>query len=300
MKPDSRRRLEMFEKIVERSYDAIIIADEQRRISYWSPAAEQTFGFTADEVLDKDMHSLITPARYRERANAAQQTYRRTGRGNVLGKRVEIEALHKDGHEIWVELSINDINMNGERWAFAIVREVTQRKRMESQLERQAMTDPLSGLYNRRAFQIRLEERAGEALLLAFLDADRFKQINDAFGHDAGDEVIRCIAASMASVFPDACCLARMGGDEFAVLLASSDRAGFEQRLQCLVADIAGRVHRTSGLADISLSSGIASLEPGDRDLRSLLINADRALYAAKQGRATATAGPVIGYREKG
>ena len=295
MNKDSHRRLEMFEKIIERSYDAIIIADQHRHISYWSPAAEETFGFKAEEVLGKDMHSLITPTRYRDRANAAQQSYRRTGKGNVLGKRVEIEALHKDGHEIWVELSINDISMDGERWAFAIVREVTQRKQMETRLEQQAMTDPLSELCNRRAFQHRLEANRGKALLLAILDADHFKQVNDSHGHDTGDRVIKCIAAGMQGIFPDALCCARMGGDEFSILLEGEDQAEFEARLDRLMADIARRVLMATGLINVSVSHGIAALPLGDTRLRDLLLQADRALYRAKEHRPAMVATRISG-----
>lgn len=275
-------KIDLFEKIVNRSYEAIIIVNEQRHIVFWNDAAEKIFGYTAEMVIGRDMHSLITPSRYREAANAAHAHYRETGVGKVLGKRVEIEALNSLGQEFWVELGINDVQVDGRRWAFAIIRDVSERKKMERKLEQQAQTDALSGLHNRRAFQFYLESAIGHGSSVAFIDGDDFKRINDRLGHEAGDRVIVTIASCLKQVFNDAICVARVGGDEFAVLHSESNRERLLTRFNELRATVRDAVDRLLDHEDFSISIG-AVLDPsGKAGSRELLALADQALYESK------------------
>jgi diguanylate cyclase (GGDEF)-like protein len=161
--------------------------------------------------------------------------------------------------------------------------------RMNEDLGRLAMTDPLTGVHNRRtlarvaANAIDAATRDGRPLSLLAIDVDHFKRINDAFGHDAGDEallgLVRLMRESLAVDAP----LSRIGGEEFAVLLPE-----LGELEACVLAEYL-RQHVASALLPIgghpqrlTVSIGVASLDAGTRDLRALLRNADRALYAAK------------------
>lgn len=275
-------KLDLFEKIVNRSYEAIIIVNEKREIVFWNHSAENIFGYTADMVIGRDMHALITPERYRERANKAYAHYQETGAGNVLGKRVEIEAINCIGQEFWIELSVNDVTVDGNRWAFAIIREISERKKLEKMLEHQAQTDPLSGLYNRRAFQYYLDDAIANGVSVSFIDGDDFKRINDNLGHDAGDQVISAVGSCIKRVFADAICSARVGGDEFAIILSQTNKEKLRERYVALQEDVRASIERLIGYDNFSLSMGIVADAGGTASSRALLTIADKCLYESK------------------
>lgn len=275
-------KIDLFEKIVNRSYEAIIIVNEKREIVFWNQSAEKIFGFTADMVIGRDMHDLITPERYREAANSAHAHYQKTGEGKVLGKRIEIEAVNCMGREFWVELSVNDVMVDGRRWAFAIIREISERKKLERMLEHQAQTDPLSGLHNRRAFQYYLDNTISNGISVAFIDGDNFKNINDKLGHDVGDRVINAIGTSVKRIFNDAICCARVGGDEFAVLLSETNKHKLADRFGELRVEVEEAMERLMNIEKFSLSIGVVTDPSGKADARSLLTLADKSLYESK------------------
>lgn len=275
-------KIDVFEKIVNRSYEAIIIVDEMRHIVFWNDSAEKIFGYTADMVIGRDMHALITPERYRDAANAAHAHYRKTGEGKVLGKRIEIEAVNCLGHEFWVELSVNDVMVDGKRWAFAIIRDISERKKMERMLAHQAQTDALSGLHNRRAFQYYLDSAADHGVSVVFFDGDNFKHINDRFGHEAGDQVIIAIAACLKRVFGDSICNARLGGDEFAVLHSETNREKLLTQCAELQEAVGEAVAIRVGYEGFAISIGVAVDASGKAGSRNLLRMADKAVYQSK------------------
>lgn len=150
------------------------------------------------------------------------------------------------------------------------------------QLETEATTDGLTGVLNRRAFDDRLEatvtvaRRDGRRLSLALIDVDRFKQVNDLDGHDAGDVVLRRVAAALTGALRAGDLLGRLGGDEFAVLL---DGAGPGEATGAL--DRAREALAADDRAPVTISVGVAALAPG-ADGRALRLAADAALYRSK------------------
>jgi diguanylate cyclase (GGDEF)-like protein len=157
-------------------------------------------------------------------------------------------------------------------------------------LRQQAETDALTGLLNRRAFALHSEprlagcKRQGLACALLVLDIDHFKRVNDEFGHDTGDRALRLVAASMAAQLPPSALLARIGGEEFAVLLPGNDvvdAQAIAERLRGAVRATPLPVHGQS--LSLSLSVGIAALGDSSDDLSLLLRRADQAMYSAKR-----------------
>ena len=127
---------EKFRAISSAVLDALIMVDDSSALVYWNPAAERILGYRADEVLGKPLHQLLTPQRYQYRAIQGFNAFRCNGQGAVIGKTIEIEALHKDGHEIPVELSISALKLN-DRWhAVGILRDITEHKRAEENLRK--------------------------------------------------------------------------------------------------------------------------------------------------------------------
>ncbi len=131
--------------ITSSAHDSIIMMDDEGQISYWNEAAEETFGYSAREVLGRELHSLLVPQQYHEAHRKAMATFTTTGRGNAVNKSIEVEAVKKDGALLPVELSISGVNIKGKWHAVGIVRDISERKKAEVAI-REAHAD-LESLY---------------------------------------------------------------------------------------------------------------------------------------------------------
>lgn len=170
------------------------------------------------------------------------------------------------------------------------VRDVTERKRAEALLLELATTDGLTGLANRRHFMERgaaelgRSRRTGQQVSCIMFDVDHFKKVNDTFGHDAGDAVLKALAKTARETLRGIDVLGRLGGEEFAALLPETGLEAALQaaeRLRVAVADM-GLVHGGAPLA-VTMSLGVAQAAGAEETLDSLLKRADEALYEAKQ-----------------
>ncbi len=156
-----------------------------------------------------------------------------------------------------------------------------------SEVTRDALTDVLTGLANRRAFDAALRDAAaagGRDASLLLLDIDHFKAINDSYGHQAGDEALRAVAQTIAGMVRHTDLAARYGGEEFAVLLPATNRAGAMSLAEALRAGIAARRLAIGAGAPVAVtvSVGAAVFEPGETPA-AWVARADVALYLAKQ-----------------
>ena len=166
-------------------------------------------------------------------------------------------------------------------------REMTKRA---EELKMVAMKDGLTGLYNRTAFDMKVRgalktvEDSGEPFSLMLLDVDRFKEINDTFGHVAGDKVLEKVAQSLRETFRETDFIARYGGDEFVVLIEHLSETMARERLSSFKENLAKRrfVSYKKGPVNITVSAGVSSAERGD-SLEDVLERADHAMYAEKQ-----------------
>jgi diguanylate cyclase (GGDEF)-like protein len=169
--------------------------------------------------------------------------------------------------------------------------EITERKRIEIELQQLASTDPLTGLFNRRRFlesakqEFAKSSRYKRPLSLMILDLDRFKQINDTFGHPIGDQVLIQVADLLRNKTREVDIAARFGGEEFIILLPETNRAGaavLAERLRHSVERLP--VDRDNGTIQLTVSIGIADKERSDKidTIDQLIARADKALYKAK------------------
>jgi diguanylate cyclase (GGDEF)-like protein len=167
---------------------------------------------------------------------------------------------------------------------------VNSLKKSEKQLVELATTDSLTGILNRGEGIRRIQQeisrsiRVQQPLSIILIDIDHFKKINDTFGHQAGDRVIRLIAASLASILRDYDIICRYGGEEFLVLLPTTDLAmalETAERLRVLVAESTAESENAAPIR-LTISLGVSALQPGDT-LDNLVYRADSALYLAKQ-----------------
>lgn len=128
---------ERFRAISDLALDAIIMIDQRGSIVYWSPSAESIFGHQSADVMGQNAHDLIMPEKYRESYERGFAYYRSTGKGPVISRVLELTAKHKLGHEIPIEIAVSPIIIKGEYWASAIIRDISERRRMEERIEEQ-------------------------------------------------------------------------------------------------------------------------------------------------------------------
>ncbi|WP_323018193.1 putative bifunctional diguanylate cyclase/phosphodiesterase [Castellaniella sp.] len=209
--------------------------------------------------------------------------------GEVSRARYECPALRSDGTPIDVEVYGSQILLDGRSTIIGMMLDISERKRAEAIVWRQAHFDTLTQLPNRQSFQeqlqaaITLSADKEQAFALIFLDLDQFKEVNDSYGHDAGDELLQQAARRLQSCIREGDQLARQGGDEFTLILAapiSQDLVnGICSRiLQSIAQPFMLHEHRVQ----ISISAGITRFPLDGRDATTLLKHADLALYAAK------------------
>ena len=172
-------------------------------------------------------------------------------------------------------------------WAFDLVLKV---ERAHEQLRVQSTIDHLTGIFNRRYFMDRLREeidrtqRYGTPFAVAFIDVDNFKRINDEHGHLSGDEILRQLTLTCAKQVREIDTLARIGGEEFALLLPQTPPAEAERLVERLRASVAStRAKIGDGWLDITVSIGLTSSSREALDVDDILRRADEALYAAKR-----------------
>lgn len=283
---------EKFRLISTSAKDAILIIDQAEAITYWNPAATAIFGHPAEQALGRNLHDLLAPSRYRDDIHRGFTHFRQSGSGPMIGRTIEVMALRQDSAEFPIELSISALPLDGQVHALGIVRDISERKRMESELRELATTDHLTGLPNRRHFMSCFEEQLalirrqvinGAAVLM--MDIDHFKRVNDTFGHATGDALLRHIAELMREGLRKIDAVGRIGGEEFAFLLAGTDLAGahvFAERLRQNI-EATPLVHNEQTIL-ATVSIGIAVMETTDSSPDGALVRADQALYRAKAG----------------
>jgi PAS domain S-box-containing protein len=131
-----RERELILHAITDSAYEAILMMDPEGHVSFWNQAAQRILGYTRDEALGRDLHELLAPERYRDAHRGQFPEFQRTGRGNVMGKTQEVRALHKDGREIDIALSLSAVQIKGKWHAVGIMRDITEQKRVEIELHR--------------------------------------------------------------------------------------------------------------------------------------------------------------------
>ena len=273
--------------ILDAAIDSVITMDLSGRVVGWNPAAEQTFGYSSEQAVGEDLAELIVPPAFRERHRAALARYRDTGTaGRLMGRRVELNGMHADGRVFPIELSLTRIE--GAALVAAVVRDITERVQQQAQLSHQALHDPLTGVANRRLFEDRLDgalsraRRSGARTALMFVDLDGFKDVNDRHGHRAGDRVLDVVAERLRESLRPTDTVARIGGDEFAVVCEEvrvEEALAIASRLRQSV-EVPLRYERIS--ISVSTSIGVAFVEGGRSTSEALLAEADAAMYRAK------------------
>jgi diguanylate cyclase (GGDEF)-like protein len=203
----------------------------------------------------------------------------------------EYRLCRQGGEELLAEVHASVLRDDvGEPSGLTIVtRDVTERKRLEQELTYQAFHDTLTGLANRALFQDRFEQtmeaarRNGEPFALLLLDLNRFKEVNDLFGHHCGDLLLREVGRRLQQGLRASDTVARLGGDEFAVLLPATDERGANIAAAAIVAEFERPFSLEEHTVEVGTSVGIVVYPEHGDELDTLLRHADTSMYAAKR-----------------
>jgi diguanylate cyclase (GGDEF)-like protein/PAS domain S-box-containing protein len=279
---------ERFRGIFESALDAIVSVGEDGKVLMANRAAQELLGY-GEENLSGLKAIRLFPARFGAYWKELSLYASKLGPGNER-RNIEIPVLAKSGAEIPVQLTLAEKIIRGRRIQTAILRNISDRKALEEELRLQSITDTLTELYNRRHFHSLAQNEAERSLRtrapfsVLLMDVDRFKQYNDAFGHDEGDKVLRALGEEIRKNFRTMDTGFRHGGEEFLVLLPDTTAEAAiipAERLRKRFSTIPFLPNPEMEPRKVTLSIGIAEFRPGI-SIDDLVRSADQAMYAAK------------------
>jgi len=255
-----------------------------------NPALARIYGFDSPLDLMNNLSDIgaqlyVDPGRRQAFIDAIQR------RGSISG--FESQVRRRDGRLIWISENARAVHDEFDRLVCyeGTVEDVTELREYKERIERQARYDDLTGLANRSLLRERLQEAIREAetsrgrFALVFVDLDRFKQVNDSLGHQAGDELLCTMADRLREAAPSGSTIARVGGDEFVLLVGSTDAAAAQALTASIVRATSESWQYRGKRIPVNASVGVAFYPEHGRDAESLLKNADAAMYIAKDQR---------------
>ena len=295
-----------FETLLDNLFDGVYFVDRDRRITYWNRGAERLTGYAREEVVGSRCRDNLlrhVDEQGRELCTDRCPVAAVIEDGQTRTARVYLH--HKEGHRVPVFIRAapivgEDGTIEGAVEVFSDNSDLSEAAERIRLLEEEALLCPLTGLGNRRyvlrvvATGLHDYERYGTPFGILFLDVDHFKRVNDQFGHDAGDAVLRMVAGTLSGALRKGDTVGRWGGEEFVAVLGHADREqthAVAERCRNLVAQ--STAPRAGGELSVTVSVGATWVQPGDT-IESLIDRADRLMYESKRaGRNRVTLDPV-------
>jgi len=263
--------------LIENVSEGIIVIQDGR-ICYSNPATREMFHYSQEELYSAPFPVFV----YRDDREMIINSYNNRMRGETVSDRFQLRVLRKDRAVIWIELSVVKLQWEGRAATLNFVTEITERKKTEDMILHMSYHDALTGLYNRTFFEkIEHVPTLPENLQLTYIMADvnGLKMTNDAFGHNAGDQLLKLVSTIIAKSLRKQDLFFRVGGDEFVLLLPNTDEGMAQQVIKRLQSKI--KATKTEHLV-LSVSFGAATQRTVDETLSYIGMKADNFMYASK------------------
>ncbi|WLD57815.1 diguanylate cyclase [Salinispirillum sp. LH 10-3-1] len=295
-----REREKRLSLLNENMADVIWTADADSCLSYLSPSIEKLLGYTPTELIGKPMIVTLTEESVHDALKLLGEAItaaREQAGTRYIDRMSELAQVRKDRSVVWTEVAVRaffDINGNLEG-AQGVSRDITERKLAQDAIRELAYYDPLTQLPNRRLLSDRLEQAVVSAVrrrehgAVLFLDLDNFKEINDAHGHEIGDQLLQQVARLISAQLRESDTVARLGGDEFIILLnhLPKDLTEATAEAQRLAHKVLDALHEKLVLEGkdcaVKASIGLTLFGQESDQAKELLREADNAMYQAKK-----------------
>ncbi len=285
---DDLRRTRAFLDTVIENVPAMLFVKEPEQLRYMlmNRAGEKLLGVCRDQVIGKNDHDLL-PAADADIAAARDRELLRSAERPDIVYEEPIHTLHNGTRLISTKRIVVLDQDSRPQYLLGVAEDITERKLAEERIEHLARFDSLTELPNRAAFTMRLAEAihaaeaSGSSFALLFLDLDRFKEVNDVFGHSVGDALLQEVANRLKQAAGDAF-VARLGGDEFTLIVEGPQPASASAVAERILSLISDDMQIGERRVRAGVSVGIALFPNDARDASMLLANADAALYRAK------------------
>jgi diguanylate cyclase (GGDEF)-like protein/PAS domain S-box-containing protein len=254
--------------------DLVVIADTGGRIVFVNQSADRITGYRPEELVGRKIEILVPVSlRPAHRGHRIDYYGGRTGPRPMGTPGHDFRVRRKDGTEFSADIALDSIKTPQGPRTISVIRNINERRRLESTLQHQALHDPLTGLANRLLFFDRLNQsllsarRERKEVALVLLDVDDFKAVNDAHGHATGDDVLKEFGVRLGSGLRASDTVARIGGDEFAWILPRvTDHQGVERAVSKQMRVVHRPFHVGGSRLEVSVSAGIALYPHDGRD----------------------------------
>jgi|GEM_PF-6190614 len=288
------RSEEKYRELVERANSVILRWDPQGRITFFNEYAQRLFGFSEQEILGRHLVGSIVPRREEATGRDLEAMIAEIGRHPGRFLKTEVENIRKDGRRLWIAWDNRAVyNPAGEiTEILSVGQDITERKRNEARIHFMAYYDGLTGLANRSLFQDRLRQallhakRQGRQLGLIYMDLDQFKEVNDSLGHAIGDRLLKQAARRLLECVREEDTVARMGGDEFTVIIGDLKPGEAVEVITCIAEKIKRRMEQAFEIDGsemfVTASMGIVRYPVDGTSAEELTKHADTAMYHGK------------------
>lgn len=270
-----------FEQLFYNSTEGIVLLDNNHHVLKVNKKFEKIFSYSEKEILGKDLDNYILPdMNFKEGRNFTKQVQN--------GHRIVCETVRKTKEGNLIDVSIHGFPIklfDGNIGIYGLYNDITERKRKEKKIEYLSFHDPLTGLYNRRYFEAeidRLNNSREIPISIIIGDIDRLKEINDNFGHKAGDRHIKRASEILDSVTRDEDIVARIGGDEFAIILPCTGKKETELFCKRIIKKIEENNRTIPQTEFLSISLGCAVMGKNTETLEKTFEKADNKMYEKK------------------
>ena len=277
------------ETILDNAAEGIITFDQHGKIESLNKATETLFGYTEAEVIGHDISLLIPPPESHDKRQGYLEHFMRIEIQRLIGHEGEVIGRHKDGTRFHLALKISEIVVDDMPLYTALAADISERRAMLDHLKIMAEHDGLTGLHNRSYFQNEMErflervKRTGQTCALLYIDLDNFKYVNDTLGHAAGDRLLIEVASILNKRARKTDVIARMGGDEFTVLLYSVSHDQATNTAESFRKKLANYRFRQSGESvELGCSIGVTLITPQTQGVSEIMSQADLACHLAK------------------
>lgn len=267
-------------------FEGVLLVDKNHSIKYSNASAQRMFGYDKDELLNLSLDVLL-PKRSRAVHSKKVREFMEGGKPTLMSNRPLLHAVTKSGEEIPISISICSAEFDGQKYSIAIIRDASNLHTEISTITAQIETDHLTKLGNRLAFSNRVQSeisKGDKTFSIFFIDLTDFKKFNDKYGHDVGDKVLEVLALRLRQSIRDEDLAARIGGDEFVLLIDDLiDTEALIVKAKKIAETVSSPVMIKGNEFQIRINIGFACYPEDGKTEQELLRMADQSMYMAKK-----------------